>query len=138
MQRALVASGVAGIADNGEDGLVRALGGGGQEVAALRASTAGVVAAHDVVDVAGVDVAPWIPLVIIGYIGEGGLRDVVAGEGVFRTLQDRVLLVVQEVADDLPVGLPEIVRVDKDVEGRFARRPVGVGSSININIHAMG
>src|SRR3984957_11503492 len=133
MQRALVASGVAGIADNGEDGLASALRVDGHEVADLRASTAGVVAAHDVVDVAGVDVAPWIPLVIIGYIGEGGLRDVVAGEGVFRTLQDRVLLVVQEVADDLPVGLPEIVRVDKDVEGRFARRPKGVGSSININ-----
>jgi hypothetical protein len=124
MQRALVASGVAGIADNGEDGLVSALRVDGHEVADLRVSTAGVVAAHDVVDVAGVDVAPWIPLVIIGYIGEGGLRDVVAGEGVFRTLQDGVLLVVQEVADDLPVGLPEIVRVDKDVEGRFARRPV--------------
>jgi hypothetical protein len=50
-------------------------------------------------------------------------------------LQDGTSLVVQEVTNDLLVGTLEIVRIDKGVKGRLARRPVGVGRSIDINVH---
>jgi hypothetical protein len=52
-------------------------------------------------------------------------------------LQDGTLPAVQEIPNDFLVGTLEIVCVDKDVKGRFARRAVGVGRSIDINIHAV-
>ena len=135
MQGALVAGWVAGVADDSEDGLMGLLRVDSHEVADLHTASVGFIAAHDIVDLAGVDVAPWIALVVIGNIGEGSLRDVVAGERIFRRLQDGTLLVVHEIADDLLVGTLERMRIDKDVKGRLARRPVSVGRSIDINVH---
>src|ERR1700722_3032674 len=110
MQGALVAAWVAGVADDSEDGLMGLLRVDSHEVADLHAAAAGFLAAHDIVDLAGVDVAPRIALVLIGDIDEGGLRDVVAGERILSRLQDGTLLVVQEVANDLLVGTLAIMR----------------------------
>src|SRR5580700_2059630 len=111
MQGALVAGWVAGIADDREDGVMSLLREDSHEVADLHTASAGFIATHDIVDLAGVDVAPRIALVVIGNIGEGGLRDVVSGERILGRLQDGTLLVIQEVADDLLVGTLEIVRI---------------------------
>src|ERR1700722_2758101 len=109
MQGALVAGWVAGVTDDGEDGLMSRLRVDSHEVADLYATSPGFVAAHDIVDVAGVDVAPRIAPVGIRNIGEGGLRNVVAGERIRGALQDGTLFVVQEVPDDFLVGTLEIV-----------------------------
>ena len=86
MQGALVAGWVAGVADDSEDGLMGLLRVDSHEVADLHTASAGFIAAHDIVDIAGVDVAPRIALVVIGNIGEGGLRDVVARERILRPI----------------------------------------------------
>src|ERR1700733_12025127 len=112
MQRALVACGVASVAYNSEDGFVRALRVDCHEVADLHPASPSSIAAHNVVDLAGVEVAAWIALVVIRNISEAGLRDVIAGKRVFRPLQDGKVLAVCEVANNLSIGTVEIVRVD--------------------------
>jgi hypothetical protein len=46
----------------------------------------GHVAANDIIDIAGVDIASWIPFILILNISKGGLRNVIAREGIFWAL----------------------------------------------------
>jgi ornithine cyclodeaminase/alanine dehydrogenase-like protein (mu-crystallin family) len=73
MQRALVACGVAGVADDSEDGFVSALRVDGHEIADLHTAAPSGIAARHVVDLAGVEVTARIALVVICNISEGGL-----------------------------------------------------------------
>src|ERR1700722_15861791 len=137
MQGALVAAWVAAIADDGEDGLVSLLRVDSHEVANLLPAPARFIAPYDIVDLASIDVASRIAVIGIGQICERGLRDVVPRKRILGALQDGTLLVVYQVTDDLLVGMFEIVCIDEDVECLLARRAVGVGGAIDINIHAM-
>ena len=82
MKGAFVAGWVAVVADDGEDGAVGAEGGDGDEVSETGATLVGTLAEDNVINFGGVDVAEWVARVGDGGVGEGGLRDVVAGEGV--------------------------------------------------------
>jgi hypothetical protein len=140
MERALVAGGIAVVADDGEDGFVGAGGGDSDEVSEARAAFAGGVAEDDVVDTGGVDVAAGVALVGIGGVEVGGLGDVVAGVGVVGALRDGEVgvVVVGEIADDLGVFAAAVVGVAKLIEGTGAGRAVGVRGSVDIDIHAVG
>ncbi len=63
-------------------------GGDGDEITEEGALFARVVTQDYVVDARGVDVAAGVARVGDGGVGEGGLRDVVAGEGVVGALDD--------------------------------------------------
>ena len=93
-----------------------------------------------VVDSGGVDVAARVALIGVGGIGEGGLRDVVAGVGVVRALEDGEVGVVVfgEVADDFAMTATAVVGVAEVVEGVGAARAVGVGSAVDVDVHAVG
>ena len=73
-------------------------------------------------------------------VGEGGLRDVVAGEGVVGALEDGDVgvVVVGEVADDFAVAAAAVVGVAQVVEGGDVGWAVGVGRAVDVDIHAMG
>jgi hypothetical protein len=139
MEGAFVAGGVAVVADEGEDGAVGAEGGDGDEVSEAGATFVGAFAEDDVVNFGGVDVAKWVARVGDRGVGEGGLRDVVAGKGVVWALKDGGvgMVVVGEVADDCGVAVAKVVSVAKVVEGVGAGRAVGVGRAIDVDIHAM-
>ena len=100
----------------------------------------GPFAEDDVVDFGGVDVAARVALVVVGGIGEGGLRDVKAGSGVVRALEDGEIgvVVVGEVANDFAVAAAAVVGIAEVVEGVRTARAVGVGGSVDIDVHAMG
>ena len=140
VEGALVAGGIAVVADDGEDGAVGAEGGDGDEVSEACAEFVRVVAEDDVVDARGVDVAAGVAGVGDGRVSEGGLRDVVAGVGVVGALQDGEggVVVFGEIADDFAVTAAAIVGVAEVVEGVGAGRPVGVGRTVDVDIHAMG
>ena len=140
VERAFVAGGVAVVADDGEDGTVGAEGGDGDEVTELGAELAGAIAEDDVVDFGGVDVAARVSLVGVGGVGVGGLGDVVAGAGVVRALNDGDVgvVVVGEVADDFAVAATAVVGVAEVVEGVGAAGAVGVGSAVDVDVHAAG
>ena len=139
VEGALVAGGVAVVADDGEDGAMGAEGGDGDEVSEAGAEFAGSVAEDDVVDFGGVDVAAGVAGVGDGGVGEGGLGDVEPGEGVVGALQDGEVgvVVVGEVADDFRVATAAVVGVAEFVEGGGAGRAIGVGSAVDIDVHAV-
>ena len=99
-----------------------------------------MIAEDDVVDARGVDVAERVAGVGDGRVSEGGLRDVVAGVGVVGALQDGDggVVVFGEIADDFAVTAAAIVGVAEVVEGVGAGRAVGVGCTVDVDIHAMG
>jgi hypothetical protein len=140
MQRAFVARGITVVADDGEGGAVSAEGGDGDEVSETGAEMAGAGAEDDVVDAGCVDVVERVARVGVGGVGEGGLGDVVAGVRVVRALEDGDggVIVLGEVADDFAVGAAAVVGVTVVVEGVGAGWAVGVGSAIDVNVHAMG
>ena len=100
----------------------------------------GAIAEDDVVDAGRVDVAERVAGVGVGGVGERGLGDVVAGVGVVRALEDGDggVVVFGEVADDLALRAAAIVGVEEVVEGREVGRAVGVGSAVDVDVHAMG
>jgi hypothetical protein len=139
VERAFVAGGVTVVADDGEDGVVGAEGGDGDEVSEGGTEFLSLFAEDDVVDFGGVDVAAGVALVVVGGVGVGGLGDVVAGEGIVGALKDGDVgvVVVGEVADDFAVAASAVVGVAKVVEGVGAAGAVGVGSAVDVDIHAM-
>ena len=100
----------------------------------------GAVAEDDVVDAGGVDVAAGIAGVGDGGVGEGGLGDVVAGERVVGALEDGDggVVVVGEIADDFAVAATAVVGIAEVVEGGAVGRAVGVGGSVDVDVHAAG
>jgi hypothetical protein len=76
----------------------------------------------------------------VGGVGERGLRDVEAGVGVVRALQDGDgwVAIFGEIADDGGVRVAAIVRVEVVVEGVGAGWAVGVGCAVDVDVHTMG
>ncbi len=140
VEGALVAGGVAVVADDREDGAMGAEGGDGDEVSEAGALFAGAVAEDDVVDFGGVDVAAGVAGVGDSGVREGRLGDVVAGEGVVRSLEDGDvgMVVVGEIADDFAVPATAVVGVAEVIERGAVGRAVGVGGSVDVDIHAAG
>jgi len=137
VEGAFVAGGIAVVADNGEDSAMGAETGDGDEVSEAGSELVGTIAKNDVVDLGGVEVAEGVSEV---GVGEGSLRDVVAGIGVVGALEDGDggVVVFGEVADDFAVAATAIVSVAEVVEGVGAGRAVCVGRSVDVDIHAAG
>jgi hypothetical protein len=55
-----------------------------------------------------------------------------------RALQNRLIVFVNEIPDDLPVCAIEVMGVCKEVERGFSRGAVCVGGSVYIDVHAAG
>src|SRR5581483_1997753 len=136
MKRALIASGITRISDDSEHALVRAPRVDSDEVSHLYTAPPGNIAANNVIDVAGVNVPPRVRFIWIFYIGKGGLRNVVAREGIIWALKDRAIAFVNQITDNFLVSAIEVVRIQEDVERLLARRTVGIRSTIYVDIHA--
>lgn len=108
------------------------------EIADLDAAPFCGISANDVIDVSGVDIAPRVLFILIRIVNVGGLRDVIAGEGIVWALQNGAIVFVNEITDDLLVGAIEVMGIREEVECGFSRRAVGVGGSVYIDVHAAG
>jgi hypothetical protein len=137
VKRSFVAGGVACIPDDSEHAPVRALRVDRHKVTHPHTAPPRHVTANDIIDLACVNVAPWVPFASILDIGEGGLRNVIAREGIIGTLQNRAMVFVDQITDDFLVSAIEVVGVQERVERLLARRTIGVRSSIYIDIHAV-
>jgi hypothetical protein len=102
VKRAFVTGGITCIPDDSEHALTRALRINRRVVANLYTAPPGHVAANDIIDIPGVDVAPWIPFIVILKISKGSLRNVIAREGIMGALQNCVAVLVNQIADNLP------------------------------------
>jgi len=137
VKRSLVACGIACVPDNSKHAPASALRINRHEITHPHAAPPSDVSANDIIDIAGVDIAPRIPFLLILNISKGGLRNVIAREGIIWALQNWATVFVTQITDDFTVSTIEIMRIQEDVECLLAWWTVGVRSSIYIDIHAV-
>lgn len=138
VKRSFIASGVAGVSNNCKDAFVRACGTDRDKIADPYAALSCCISANDVINVAGVDIAPRVPFILISKVSERSLRNVVAREWIIVSLQDWSIVFVDQITDDALVCAIEVMGIYQEVERLFACWAIRIRSSVDIDIHAVG